>query len=398
MARSYSISSPRLLRLYLDGSVYDSNPTGHVESLIRSDIVRGQKDIYDGFRYPNPYDMSYILDDGIYGTWESTYYGRKYLYVNCLRSLTNTANWKYRWLPEIPADASNQAIIKMLEKLKDQKTNLAVAMAEASQVAGMITSNARRIAAALVLAKKGNWRFAFRELRHRPRSGWDVELASRILEFQYGVRPLVSDIYGAMEALANAQYGPQRLGPPFRVIGVVKGGDKSVSNKWTHDGSDGYLPITGHSREYWEVKVSCWYSPKNGILKSASEMGMTNPLAVAWEVLPFSCIVDWVWPASRWLNTLDAAYGLEFRGGTLTKWRQTETTYSGYKSSNPSVGFSQIQSGTFKQRAMNRTVFASSPIPIPPGLKNPVSTEHALNAIALLVSAFNGADFVHERI
>ena len=178
--------------------------------------------------------------------------------------------------------------------------------------------------------KRRKWRKAFRAIRHTPRKGWDRELASRILEFQYGVRPLVADIYGAMEALANARYGPGRCGKPFKVQGVIRGGSMESGKAWTMN-TPGYLPVAGLTREYWEVKTILWFTPKNGLLKTASEVGMLNPLAVAWELLPFSCVVDWAWPAASWLNTLDAAIGLEFRGGTTTVWRQTQSTYSGLK-------------------------------------------------------------------
>lgn len=387
MSRGYSVTTPGQHRVLMNGAVLsNSTPTSRIENLGRAAVIKGQTDIYDGFKYPNPYWMQYLLDDRPYGTWKVSSFGRQYEYQFSLGPVVNFVRWPHRMLPEVSIRAENDAIIKALEKLKDQKVNLRVAMAEAGDVADMIAENASRIANGLRHLKKGRWRKAYKAIRHTPRKGYDTELASRVLEFQYGVRPLVSDIHGAMEALANSRYGPKRCGMPFKVVGTVKGGSKETNIGWSHN-DIGYLPVTGSTRNYWEVKVVLWYSPKNEFLKTMSELGFTNPAVSIWEKLPFSCVVDWAWPVSDWLNTLDAATGLEFRGGTCTTWRQTESTYAGNKTSNN--GISSVV-GNYRERSMVRTVYPTSPIPSPPSVKNPAGVEHALNALSLMTSIFRG--------
>lgn len=382
MSRLVNYTLPYKGETWMDGVLLSTSyPTGLIYSEHRDKITKGQTDIWDGFRYLNPYWMTFTRDVRPYGTWKVSYLGRVYEYKYCLSSLANFVDWPYRYLPEVPSYAENQALIKALTELKDQKVNLAVALAEASQVADLMATNANRIIEGIRAIKRGQWKRAFRKLRHQPRKGWDKELASRVLEFQYGVRPLIADIYGSMEALANAQYGPGRVGKPFKVRASIKSGD-GTSIAWERDGG-GYLPVNGFTSQKWEVAVVLWFSPKNELLKSPSELGMTNPLAVGWELLPFSCIVDWVYPAGDWLNTLDAALGLEFRGGCTTTWRSTRSDYRGRKT--PTNGISSLR-GSYEQRSMNRIVYSSLPYPAPPRVKNPVSLEHALNALALLAS------------
>lgn len=395
MSRGWNTVYDAEMRVEMDGSfLTTSRSTSYLSSLGRAAITQGHKDPWDGFKIPNPYWAIFTRDDRPKGTWTVTKNRRQYKYSGCLNGLADLASWPGRVLPEAPPDAANQALINALEKLKDQKANLRVALSEADDVAEMIAQNARRIAQGIRHLKKGRFKKAFRAIRHKPRGGWDKELSSRILEFQYGVRPLVGDIHGAMEALADSRYGPGRRSKPFRVVGVVKSGDKEAMRPFEVN-SGGYLPVIGSTAAYTEVRVHLWFSATNALLKSASEMGFTNPFATAWELLPLSCIIDWAWPAGDWLNTLDAHLGLEFRGGTQTTYRQVRSVYRGNKTSDN--GHSVVVA-SFEQRQMNRLVLQTLPIPRPPRFENPLSLEHALNALALLVSLKDDVDQLGRRL
>jgi hypothetical protein len=275
-------------------------------------------------------------------------------------------------------------LIKALNAVKDQKVNLRVALGEVQDVADMIAENANRIARGLRHLKRGRFRKALQAIRHTPRKGWDTELASRILEFQYGVRPLVSDIYGAMEALAQARYGTEKA---FIVTGrgKLKGGGNVASQFLSN--SVGYVPVTVTTRQFWEVRVRLHFEVDDTAFKTASELGFTNPMATAWELLPFSCVIDWAVPVGDWLNSLDGGVGLRFLGGSCTEWGVSNNTYTGAQTSNNGTS---VLSGESRRRRHRRTTYDTLPIPYPPRVKNPLSTEHALNALALMTAIFRG--------
>ena len=44
--------------------------------------------------------------------------------------------------------------------------------------------------------------------------------------------------------------------------------------------------------------------------KTLSETGFSNPLSVAWEIVPWSFVIDWMIPVGDYLNGLDALCGV----------------------------------------------------------------------------------------
>jgi hypothetical protein len=316
----------------------------------------------------------------------------------------NDLYWGNRVAPETPFAAENTALIEAMTKLKDQKIDLLTALAEHAQTAGLIESTARRIATGITEMYRGlrKGRINKRSLRrafnaighHSPRKGFHKTLASQILEFQYGVRPLLADVHGACEAIAKVRYH-DRVGSPVRVSGRVTSGDKTVRSAYpVGQQGPGLLPGTAYDTSYTETKVVLWFSCSNTVVKNFSDLGFTNPLATVWEKVPFSFMVDWALPMGDWLKALDANYGMEFRGGCTTVWTERRIEYHGADTKNN--GVTKLE-GRYIRREMNRTAYRTLPIPYPPTLKNPVSMEHALNALALLTGLAPEARELQKR-
>lgn len=110
----------------------------------------------------------------------------------------------------------------------------------------------------------------------RANSKW---FANNWLEYHFGWEPLVKDIGAAIETLQNPI-------PPKRIKG--RGSFKSKTYIDTGSfGSKGYRVIDAKCRMQADVRVT------NPNLHLASQLGFVNPLAVAWELVPFSFVVDW---------------------------------------------------------------------------------------------------------
>jgi hypothetical protein len=122
-----------------------------------------------------------------------------------------------------------------------------------------------------------------------------------------------------------------------------------------------------------------------------SELGFTNPLSLAWEVLPFSFVVDWSLPIGEYFNLLDADHGWSFRGGSTS----TKAVRKGYHTIT-SIQVQGLQNesgyafGSGRGRRVNfdRVVRLAAPFPALPSVDTRSSNLHVANGLALLSSAF----------
>lgn len=226
-------------------------------------------------------------------------------------------------------------------------------------------------------ARKGRFREAFRHLGYQPRKGWDKNLSSKVLAFNLGVKPLVSDIYATVDKLSRNE---NEHGVGFvKVTGRRASGDMSSSRLVIDD--QGYLPRKLYYSEYMETKVRLHWALTNEPMASAEDAGLANPALLAWELLPLSFVVDYVVPIGDYLSALTAPLGYTWRGGDSVQWRQCKTVYAGHKSS--ASKYSEWLTGSREVRKMSRAQMISPPAPSFPTLKSPVNANKALNVLAL---------------
>jgi hypothetical protein len=69
--------------------------------------------------------------------------------------------------------------------------------------------------------------------------------------------------------------------------------------------------ITFEGKAYIRRNLTATYRPSSDVISLLSNLGLINPLSVAWEVVPFSFVIDWFIPVNKWLNSLTADAGLE---------------------------------------------------------------------------------------
>lgn len=359
-----------------------SNHPGKYFFLSRSDIVRNPLETAY-WRDPSPYVCEVNKYVGPFGKWYS--YGvNTSIWSGNLRQLMNDR--AELQLPASDAGLRSKAEVGALEKLKDQKVNLAQAFAERGQIANMFSNNIRRVASAYSDVKKGRFKRAANTLGIKQPKRMPKEVANRWLEYQYGWRPLLGDTHGAIEEFAKSD----RL-ENYRVS-VVK--DEKRTWKEYHPSLKygiSYLPYDLDQVKSNRVRVRLDYTLANANLIQLSTLGLTNPASLAWEVIPFSFVADWAIPIGDWLSSLDAAFGYNFLGGSITETRETSSrVLSGNGDYFSQKSFSQME-GRFRRYKMERQVYYSSPIPTLPRFKNPWSYGHAANSAALLTQAVKGA-------
>jgi len=121
------------------------------------------------------------------------------------------------------------------------------------------------------------------------------------LEFHFGWAPLIGDIFSAIEILDSAP-------PPFPIKGTALIREKSTFI----DGSAGQWS----RRCYMTNEVRAWVGGAvrvtNPNLRLASQLGLVNPASVAWELVPFSFLVDWFVNVGDYLEQFSDTAGMAF--------------------------------------------------------------------------------------
>lgn len=288
--------------------------------------------------------------------------------------------------------AVNLVRIKLLEQIQGQKVHLGNFYAQRHQMIHEFVSSAKRIAKAFKSLKRGNIKGALEALACPPSKYLNPfkSAASNWLALQYGWLPLLSDLYGMSQELD--QSWKERLEKPIFQLASAKR-RLSDSDVWLNPPGDLTNDHRGASagRGYisdFRGRVNYTVDVQDAHL--LSELGLSNPLAIAWEVLPYSFVVDWFAPVGRWVNTLDATLGCHFLSGTMASTVNTVFRWSN-KSTFVDGNFKYIYygcDGYGRRFVYKRAPLVGFPVVHLPQLKDPVSKAHVLNALALLSQAF----------
>jgi len=290
--------------------------------------------------------------------------------------------------PDSVVAAMNRKLINdLLLKIKDQKVNLMQAAAERAQTARTIAEAATAIAKSLAALKQGNFVKAAnalglhgRQVRRQDNRNYynqQQSIAKGWLALQYGWKPLVNDIYGAAQTLAE-------LNIKSPVEKVVK--QRTINHSDTASGreSNGFFTYQDSEQSTLTIRYVCSFTLSNAPLKTLSELGITNPALIAWELLPWSFVIDWFLPIGDFVSACDATNGLTFRSGTKTTFLRGRTSraYTHLrKASGKATGYAVARTDRVQ---VERTVLGSFPSPQLPQPQNPLSFTHLANAMALL--------------
>lgn len=246
--------------------------------------------------------------------------------------------------------------------------NAGVFLGEGHQVLRMIGDSALKIAKSLRCLKKGNLRGASVALTGKAYDPKTGKVANNWLELQYGWLPLLSDVHGGALFLAH------HLNTPLQTTVRVNRSQKAEMRETSSQAGNSPDISRIHSRGY--IKA---------ILKEkdvAQLSGLTDPVSIAWELVPYSFVVDWFIPIGSWLSARGLRSALT---GTFVTTRMV--TWEG-------LGYGDYISGRYysapgswaKMVSLNRTISSSLQVPLPDfkPLGKVLSWQHAANAVALL--------------
>lgn len=194
--------------------------------------------------------------------------------------------------------STNNVINCVRNKVKNASINLPVFAAEAQKSANMIGDTAKRLAHAALAITHGNFGRAAgvlglsgtpKNLQKHQRGLRSLE--SNWLAYQYGWIPLLSDVSNAVDALTrpakDGTLGIARCRKPFE-----------LSERFQAKGMTLNMSTSGY------VGAGVYYLCKNST--DFTSLGLTNPLELAWELIPYSFVVDWFIPIGKAISALDA--------------------------------------------------------------------------------------------
>jgi hypothetical protein len=214
-----------------------------------------------------------------------------------------------------------------------------------------------------------------KELSRKPTAA----LTNGWLELQYGWKPLLSDLYGSCEWLANKL----ERSPRFKESSSAEiGHNVGATILGTPFGS------VSSQISYHIVRYVLYFSQEGQ--HDLSELGLINPVSIAWELLPWSFVLDWILPIGNYLNNLDATYGLVFVKGCRTEFWRGSATFKefGISQSTPTTEF--LRSSTVTEdwhrvyvRREKLFSFPSAPLP---SFRSPFATSRDSSDVASRVA------------
>lgn len=236
--------------------------------------------------------------------------------------------------PVLGADSSNKAILKLHKAVDGVKVNLAQFLAERKQTADLLASTASRIFQAARALKRADARTFANALSLSRTETRDVSkqfervyrtppgqrVTNHWLEYVYGWRPLLQDCYDTAELLAeqiSTYEGPEG---ELRSSGYEQ-------QQFNHDppvpnGAEGGVILQRRLDFHTcKTRIRVQYRLDSEARSLLNKTGISNPALLAWELLPWSFVVDWFVPVGTYLESLTAMDGFTITRGTVSTLR-----------------------------------------------------------------------------
>ncbi len=205
--------------------------------------------------------------------------------------------------------------------------------------------------------------------------------ANHWLEYTYGLKPLVSSVFGLAEE--NARVVINKV-ESFK----ARGTDYSFTPK--------RIRIEDKYGFEWYPVDKCRFKLSTTIgcdltsqVFDAARFSSLNPASIAWELLPYSFVVDWFCDVGGYLRNLETAllYGGRFRNGYKTELAVFEGSFFqnvdyDYYGVVPG-GFQEVR-GQFSGSHIKRSLLGEYPHPNRPSFQARLGSSRLLSAAALL--------------
>lgn len=248
----------------------------------------------------------------------------------------------------------NQALSRVYDKLRGD-LDLAVDIAESHQTKRMFGELAR-------------W--------ERYLGGWGPRRwANEWLQYQYGWKPLIRSCYGAATELRNFVAKKQRItGSAKQPFSDFKT-KRSYANLFQVD-------MVTNCRGKAGCRIVLDYTRKENDLARWSSL---NPVSIAWELMPYSFVVDWFFDVGSTLRNLETSFLYsQYVTGYMDELYAVECKEVADFADQPFAEVYWWKSKAYRRRIeFSRTVLTSAPMPRLPQFKVKMGWQRWISAWAL---------------
>lgn len=297
-----------------------------------------------------------------------------YVQVGTPTSMLSEDGGPYGISKTFEAEVANRALLKARAKAKRESVNLAQVFYERHQTARLVAANIKRIAEFFTGVDPRRIRYTLRGLLR--------DVPQFYLEWQYGVKPLLMDIHGAVEALDARKRD--------EYVVTVKAGDKIIRE---FNGPRGAIGTKERRMSRLKVMHGSFVRidmiPQSQALATAASLGFTNPLNLAWELTHASFVLDYLLPLGDYFSQFDALAGWEVLGYSQSNLTRLECEFTGLSHFGGGWQWENGWKSKLRYVRLDRTAGTSVPFATLPRVKEEISGRHVVNALALLASALN---------
>jgi hypothetical protein len=198
----------------------------------------------------------------------------------------------------------------------------------------------------------------------RNKNSW----ASKWLAIQYGWSPLMGEVDSSCRVLAEG------LGD-WRYSAVVK-----RPYPYGREPPQGYV-VDRKGERFLKLRLD--FRVRNEKAANFSQLGLTNPFEIAWELVPFSFVADWFVPIGDYLAALDIGLWAEFLGGTRTDFYRVRETVKSYTNGTPTNVTRATLGHQYEWVKVERSTI-SSYLPVPPIPSFDLGLKRMTSGVALL--------------
>lgn len=219
-------------------------------------------------------------------------------------------------IPSWSVPAANSAYSKFRDLALGDTSSVGAALGEWQSSLGMIKNRASQLAVSARALRNRNfayflhyWKLGKYRSRRDPDYNKAKKAADLWLEYSFGWKPLMGDIKSACDQISEPL--------PINDTSVGSASRTQITSQIV--GSLDYRRISWV--KHWvggRVKLT------NPNLFLASQLGLVNPLAIAWELIPGSFVADWMFDISSFLGSMSDFIGTQVTGS----WHSSMCRYA----------------------------------------------------------------------
>lgn len=289
------------------------------------------------------------------------------------------------WWADNAVDVHNKAYDRFVSNARGGvSSQLGATIAEWGQSQQMIGKRAGQLMRAARALKRGYPYEFFKELgmlhrmpRRLPNRSDPKKAADLWLEWWFGWKPLIGDIHDSIDVLQAP------IPISHKVMGKASSGFLTWESWKIRSGYRTLNQMRVNLRELIAGRVTV----SNGNLYRATQLGLTNPASILWEIVPFSFVVDWFVPVGAFLNSWTDTLGLTLEDTYTTTSRHYTSLYQ-YISTWPPGTWSPSPDVKGRGYRVHRTLGYTGPALVLRPYKG-ISMTRAATAISLLVQQLN---------